>query len=1046
MAIDINAEQRRASNPLNSVWVAASAGSGKTKVLTDRVLNLLLLYGKPEKLLCLTFTKAAAAEMANRINDTLKLWTVLSDEELVAYIEKLNGEKPKTETLNRARQLFAKVLETPGGMKIMTIHSFCQSVLKRFPLEAGITPHFEVVDDNGAKKLVEDAIRMTLTDSQFDTELERLSDYLDETGLVDLFEAILSERDKTAALMERFPTKEGLKDSLKKRFNLEKYPTEKDIILEDFSLEEFETNCETFIKKDGGIYKKYEAEPAAVTTLEILERIKLFKNIENTVALFTLAFTVLKNYTHLKTVDALLDYDDLIRHTKNLLQRSTMSAWVLYKLDGGIDHILVDEAQDTNPDQWRIIQLLTEEFFAGLGKESPDDITRTVFAVGDKKQSIFSFQGAEPAEFERMRYYFFDKVTDAQKLFETVPLNLSFRSTRPVLELVNLVLNNPVARAGVALPKEDVEHFAFRDKDAGLVEIWPVEEPAETDKPEPWKQPVERIENPAAVTRLAERIAAHIKKLLDTGEILESQGRPIEPGDFLILVQRRERFIVELVRLLKIYNIPVAGIDRLKLMEHIAIQDLIAMARFALLPEDDLNLACLLKSPLVRLSEDDLFQAAYNRGSDTLWKRVQKCFPDVAERLRVLLNLADTMPVFEFFAYILGPLKGRQHFVARLGTEANEALDEFLNLTLSFEQTQPPSLQSFLHWLSNREIEIKRDMEQGMNAVRIMTVHASKGLQGNIVFLPDTRRVPGRKDTLFWTKENLPLWRAKADLNTSELTDITDADYAEKMDEYRRLLYVALTRAKDRLYICGWDTSKRSKKDNGNWYDLIVQSIGAIQPDADGIIRIKSVQERLNVTQTVTVTSSEEPEILPVYLTKTAPMEPTPPHPLMPSKPKLTEVQTESPLTPDQEAAMRRGTFLHKLLQYLPDIAPEKRKTAAAALTPPGIVVPDSLFDIFNVPAFKDVFCPDSLAEVPVVGVLDGRVISGQVDRLVITPNEVLIIDFKTNRNVPSMREKVPAVYVNQMETYKALLKKIFPDKIVKSYLLWTETLTWIEI
>ncbi len=1046
MVIDINAEQRRASNPLNSVWVAASAGSGKTKVLTDRVLNLLLLYGKPEKLLCLTFTKAAAAEMANRINDTLKLWTVLSDTELADYIEKLNGKKPKTETLNRARQLFAKVLETPGGMKIMTIHSFCQSVLKRFPLEAGITPHFEVIDDNGAKKLIEDAIQLTLTDSNFDAELERLSDYLDESGLVGLFETILTERDKTAALMERYPTPKSFKDSLKKQFNLQSYHSEKDIIFEHFSEEEFEQGRSMYLTQKNTVREKFKDNDTAHLVLDILNRYTLFKNIENTVALFSLAFAVLKNYTRLKTVDALLDYDDLIRHTKNLLQRSSMSAWVLYKLDGGIDHILVDEAQDTNPDQWRIIQLLTEEFFAGMGKETSDTVTRTVFAVGDKKQSIFSFQGAEPDEFERMRYYFFDKVIDAQKLFETVPLNLSFRSTRPVLELVNLVLNNPLARAGVALPQEDVEHFAFRDKDAGLVEIWPIEEPTETDEPEPWKQPVERVENPAAVTRLAEKIASHIKKLLDTGEILESQGRPIEPGDFLILVQRRERFIVELVRLLKIYNVPVAGIDRLKLMEHIAIQDLIAMARFVLLPEDDLNLACLLKSPLVRLSEDDLFQVAYNRGAESLWKRVQKFFPDVAERLRVVLNLADTMPVFEFFAYILGPLKGRQQFVARLGVEANEALDEFLNLALSFEQLQTPSLQSFLHWLSDREIEIKRDMEQGMNAVRIMTVHASKGLQGNIVFLPDTRRVPGHKDTLFWTKDNLPLWRAKADLNTPVITDIIDADYAEKMDEYRRLLYVALTRAKDRLYVCGWDTSKRSKKDNGNWYDLIVQSIGAIQPDPDGVIRIRSAQERLIVSQSVTVASSEETTALPIYLTQPAPVEPTPPHPLMPSKPVLQEVQTDSPLTPNQEEAMRRGTHLHKLLQYLPDIAPSERRAVTATLTPPDISVPDTLFDIFDVPAFKAVFGPGSLAEVPVVGVLDGRVISGQVDRLVITEKEVLIIDFKTNRHVPITREKVPLVYVNQMETYKALLKKIFPDKMVKAYLLWTESLTWIEI
>lgn len=1040
----INKEQQKASNPLSSVWVAASAGSGKTKVLTDRVLNLLLLNGQPEKLLCLTFTKTAAAEMSNRINDVLKSWVIMSDDTLAEEIEKLSGDYADGEMLDKARRLFALTLEAPGGMKIMTIHSFCQSVLKRFPLEAGVSPNFEVMDDTTSTEMLNRLLHEAFKNPSLRKDVAYLSAELDETAFMKIFKEILTHRSALMHLKERIPNIQTLIYQLKNYYNINDYLTENDIINENFDFDEWPEKKKLYLYAEGGkkrgVKDKFFDNDEAHLAYQTDEKLKSFKIIQATESLLNVAYFVLEKYDFEKKAKSMLDYDDLIEKTKSLLEQSDKAAWVLYKLDGGIDHILVDEAQDTNPDQWAIIRMLAEEFFSGNGAS---DAFRTIFAVGDKKQSIYSFQGADPSEFERMRLFFDAKVTASQNDFITVPLNYSFRSTKPVLDLVNMVLKNKTAKNGILDSMEEAVHLAFRDKDAGLVEIWPLEEPEKTDEADPWKPPVERQLVQSAETRLAQKIAHKIKTMIESKEILPSQGRPIRPGDFLVLVQRRRKFVGELVRFLKEYNVPVAGIDRLLITNHIAVQDLLAMAKFALLQNDDLNLACVLKSPLIGLTEDQLFEVCYNRNSQTVWERVKALFPEKAALLSTIMDCADKMPPFEFFSYILSVLHGRKRFVARLGQEANEALDEFLNLCMTFEQNNTSSLQGFLTWMSEKSIEIKRDLDSAtVNAVRIMTVHGSKGLQGNIVFLPDTRFVPRTRPSFIWDKQGLPLWIPKKSVRTEKSYEIFDELDALRLQEYRRLLYVAITRPKDRLYICGWEG--KVKATEGNWYDLI---LGAIEytPDDDGIIRFKSPQRR-EVEVEETQNESEKQVELPKWA-NTAPMqEPVPPKPLAPSKPVDETVIDQSALTAAQELAMRRGTFIHKLLQFLPDIAPDKRRETAEKLKPKDIEIPDNFFDVFENEDFKELFGPRSLAEVPVVGVVDGRAISGQIDRLVEKEKEVLIVDFKSNRYVPSAPDKIPEVYKVQMKTYKALLKNVFPAKMVRTYLLWTENMSLMEI
>lgn len=1034
----ITPEQQRAVNPHHSIWVAASAGSGKTSVLTNRVLNLLLNDTAPEKILCLTFTKAAAAEMANRISDTLRNWAIADDAALSGALKMLTGQEPSEAFMQKARRLFVALLETPGGMKIMTIHSFCQSVLKRFPLEAGIAPHFEVIDENQANKLLAQALRKTLRDSA-PADIALLSEYLSEEDLVALLQEMLAQRTALAALMEKYNGLDALVFHIKKHLNIEKYHTDSEIISDKFEGKDWEELKTRYLKKDEtGVFKKYEGDAKAEQVFHVLEQLKSLKSVLLTQALLRLSYQMLAAYQAAKRTAAALDYDDLIETTQRLLERADMAQWVLFKLDGGLDHILVDEAQDTNPKQWAIIRMLAEEFFVG---ESARTACRTIFAVGDKKQSIFSFQGAEPREFERMRLFFTTKIKEAGQAFETVPLNLSFRSTKPILDLVNRVLKNPRARQGVLFDNEDEIHLSNRADEAGLVEIWPPEKAAESDKPESWSPPVERRHAQSALTRLAEKIALKIKQMIDSKEILESRGRPVTAGDFLILVQRRRGFVAELVRTLKELNIPVSGVDRLVLTDHIAIQDLLSAAKFALLPEDDLNLACLLKSPLFRVPEETLFALACKRPR-TLWESVQEKEPARAEKLRQILALADTVPPFEFFSFLLGAFGGRKAFVARLGDEANDALDEFVNLVLAFEKTDVASLQGFVHRMMRQQAEIKRDMETAHNAVRIMTVHGSKGLQGNIVFLPDTHFVPVKKPKILWLEGELPLWIPEKNLRTAAVQEAY-ARVAQSMgEENKRLLYVALTRASDRLYICGYEGKRKAPADN--WYELIANALSQQQPDKDGIIRLMAPQLKACKPQAAAVETSPE-AALPAWALQAAPEEPAPTKPLRISH--LTEAAApELPLTPEQEKAMRRGTLLHQLLQYLPGLPQERWQQVIQTLRPPDTDVPESLLRLLQEPDFKMLFGADSLAEVPLVGLVDGQPVSGQIDRLVIRPDAVLIVDFKTNRHVPARAEEAPEMYRRQLNSYRLLIKQIFPDRVVRSYLLWTETMTLMEI
>ena len=736
----------------------------------------------------------------------------------------------------------------------------------------------------------------------------------------------------------------------------------------------------------------------------------------------------------------------------------------MFKLDGGLDHILIDEAQDTNPEQWQIAAALCEEFFAGEGARGQH---RTIFAVGDVKQSIFSFQGADPQEFLKMRNHFQERVSAANRPWEIVPLDISFRSTEPVLRAVDAIFAGANAQDGVALDGGGIRHVAHRAGQSGLVELWPPVAPEKDDCDDDGALPIarRRLDEPRA--RLASAIAATIRRWLNKGEMLPARGRPIRPGDVMVLVRRRNEFVGELLRALKKHDIPVAGADRLILTQQLAVADLIALGRFLLNPGDDLTLATVLKGPLFDIGEEALFELAHGRGETALWDRLRQLahsdarLRTAAERLGALLARVDFTPPYEFYAEILGAEGGRRALARRLGPEAEDPVEEFLGLALAYEREHAPSLQGFLRWLATGDTEVKRDFAaRQRDEVRVLTAHGAKGLEAPIVFLPDTMALPKPPDALLWTKEGeLPLWCPRADFAVAPYAKEKGALRQRQIDEYRRLLYVALTRAEDRLYICGWQT--RQKPSETCWYQLCRDGVAGIAApfdfDATGLIgrdgwqgaglRLESRQSALPKQEACA------PEVqlhspLPGWVRNPSPREPDPPRPLIPSRPAGEEPAVLSPLALGGRDRFKRGLLVHRLLQSLPELPAADRDAAARRfLASPAHGLDAAERDdlrretlaILDHPDFAPLFGPGSQAEVPLVGLVDGHAVSGQIDRLVVAEDRVLIVDYKTLRPPPATEAEVAPLYLRQIAIYRAALARLYPRHDIRCALLWTE-------
>ena len=1110
------ARQIEASDPTASAWVAANAGSGKTHVLAQRVIRLLLQGTNPARILCVTFTKAAAANMANRVFDDLRRWTALDDAALDEAMRRIGVRETGAAQRARARRLFALALETPGGLKVQTIHAFCTSLLHLFPFEANVAARFIVLDETAENQLIEQLTLVVLLDAAATPQgplgraLGSAIAAAADLTFRDLVREAIGERDWLDAWLASAGGIDGAIAQLSQSLGIDPADSDEKIEAEFFAAalikttewpaiaaayaqgsktdveqgerfvslaksdvkERIETYLDIFCTKDRSKTKERLAtkaiqngHPALFQRLldeqarvwALIGRRRAIAARDRTAALITIAQAVIGRYRAEKDRRGLLDYDDLIDKTQTLLD-NVSSAWVHYKLDRGIDHVLIDEAQDTSPKQWAIVRALAAEFFAGEGARSAK---RTIFAVGDEKQSIFSFQGAAPHEFEAMHRAFHSLAKAVEHELRHVRFGHSFRSGPNVLTAVDKVFEQREVYASITTDEGGMPpHIALPDAAPGLVEIWDTEKPADKREIEGWDAPFDEVSETSPPVRLARRIARHVG-------VWQARGR--KPGDVLVLVRRRGTLFEAIIRALKNEGIAVAGADRLVLTEHIAVMDLMALADALLLPEDDLALATVLKSPLFGLNDDDLFTLAYGRKA-SLRQSVRTQRPELAARLDQLNSAARSKSPFAFYAELLGA-GARKAILARLGHEAADALDEFLNLALDYERGETPSLQGFVAWLRAAKSEVKRDMEIARDEVRVMTVHGAKGLEAPVVILADTTTPPQG-----WYPPRLLalppqsaapgaparlLWAGPKAEDTGPMADARQTALAAARDEYRRLLYVAMTRARERLIVCGVDGER--KRAEGCWYDLVLD---ALEADCARESADDGEGEVLRYRKTPEVPAAAEPAgkapappmALPDWLTSKAKAASPRARPITPS----AFVEEPAPMEPfgpgsARQRAILRGTVVHRLMQSLPNLAPERRGEAARRYlarqrdlsATEQDEIAGKVLALLADPRFAPLFAPGSRAEVSIAGRLGEQPLSGQVDRLVVTPQEVLIADYKTNRPAPQSLAEAQSrhgSYVIQLALYRAVLMRLYPDRPVRAALLWTETPELMEI
>jgi ATP-dependent helicase/nuclease subunit A len=1132
--------QADAARPEASAWVEANAGSGKTKVLIDRVARLLLRRAEPDSILCVTYTKAAASEMQKRLFERLGDWCVMEAEKLREDLAKLEGrprEDYADEEIGRARELFAKALETPGGLRIETIHAFCGRVLRRFPLEAGIAPGFSELDDEEAAELWDAAFRaMGRRVLRGDAKLIEAARIAAEAGGGNAFAAVRALLPRRAAV-ERFVDENGgleraseklrkeigavtlfsaeiiehamgadlPRDGIKRAMagfatggaNDQKQAELLAIVLSDRDADErFAALSRVVLTQKGDLRKSIATKgvcaahpivlelfgvdgPQGSETLRILATQDAFnarRIYERSAALLRLAAALFEDFSRRKQDRAGLDFDDLIEITGRLLTRRHAAEWVLWKLDGGISHILLDEAQDTSPAQWQILKALTNDIFAGSG--AMRDQVRTLFVVGDQKQSIYSFQGADPEHFLEQTQMFEKRAREAEVEFTQPNLAMSFRSAPEILRYVDEVFDtdafSPNAPFSIHPPEAGnlLRHTPFRRHHVGSVELWPVEPKRDVEPAEPWDAPKgqERADSPKAA--LAKRIAQFVKREIESGVAVwdGKEQRPVRPGDFLILVRGRIGGLFDgILQALKRENLPVAGADRIQLLDSLPVQDLLNLVRFALCPEDDLTLAEILKGPFGGLDDDALFALA-NPRKGSLWREVEGA---KAKNLAPVRDfLVDALarrhqPPFEFLTHALErgtglARPGWELILSRFGGPAREPITALIDRAAAFDADGAPSLELFLASVERRGGEVKRELSGPQDEVRVMTVHGAKGLEAPIVILPDTCSAHrGERDGLFISETGAPIWvGSKAgDIALSEKLRVM-AD-ARALREHRRLLYVALTRAQDRLVIGGAfsGNAKGAGRAETSWYTVCEQAMdrleasGAVARVQDGEREIRRLGDAAELLLP-TVMIEKGGAALPAWLRTPAPVE-TKQRVLSPSgiSPKA-EPPVMTPFGPGREERLRRGRLIHLLFEALPDLPQKGRKKAAENYLKrqPGLTpaerkeMVEATFGVLDDPRFAAVFGRGGRAEAPVIGRLGDSIINGRVDRLVITGSEILVVDYKTDRPAPPSVADVGEAYIAQMAAYRAVLSQTWPNRPIRCLLVWTDGPGLMEI
>ncbi len=1090
--------QQLASRPDYSTWVEANAGSGKTTVLSNRVARLLLHGCEPQKILCLTFTKAAAAEMQSRLFAQLGKWSMLSVAELRGNLVSL-GERESELTaaiLKNARTLFAAALEAPGGLKIQTIHSFCDAVLRRFPLEAETTPRYKLLDDSTKRRLVAEVISAIADGEEFRIfDAVAINMSAADDSIFDLAKQILSRRQQfdagfdeewyrqalalpqqatleslylavlgtdTPALLQRMQVAIEQSGSngilpdpdIERILNSIQNPATQQMFEDKFLFKEkakvpFGPKPDSWASAD--IRNKYPeiSELASAMAQRIADgrpkRLAL-RTLQTTKALYEFAAEFLHRYDQKKSALGLLDFDDQIQKVRKLLSAEGVARWVMYKLDAGISHILVDEAQDTSPVQWDVIKSLTDDFFSGAGSHVEN---RTIFVVGDEKQSIYSFLGADPDGLNIARTHFEKMLRDMAQPIENCSLLYSFRSAQPILQLVDAVMQKYPANGNAS----EVTHLSPDREKPGRIELWHRSEKNTPPVAPPWFDPSDMQPEDKPLVQLARRVADWIEVQLREAIIPEGDiNRRLRAGDILILVQKRGPLFKALMAEMKARNLPLAGADRFKPQEELAVKDIVAALTFVATPFDDLSLAAALRSPLCGLSESDLFSLAHDRGSTSLWERLLLRRAEFAEAVEMFERLRGSegfLSVYEMLEILLTNFDGRKKLVARLGVESIEGIDELLAQSLEYESVEAPGLIRFLDWIARSDEELQRQPSARQNLIRLMTVHGAKGQESPLVILPDTAvtNANDHKSRLYKLTGAHSAWGPIADGLPDFLLEAKAKEIDRAQVEKQRLLYVAMTRAEHWLVVCGADGKTAPDLD---WYDQIKNALtqsGVNQGNQDLVISHNwPMQKKLETADDL----NDPVGFIPDWATEPVPSPEKRRAILSPSQ--LGGAHSTLWSEPDfaeDDRASKRGRWIHTLLEHLPKIAASKRHESAGFILQydPEPPEQDALADIQNevgkilaAPHLAPLFAENSLGEVPFKADLLENQLSGRIDRLIVTQEKISVVDFKSNADVPTQPEAVPEGILRQLGAYAFTMKKIWPDRQIETSILWTRT------
>ena len=1046
------------------MWVSASAGSGKTKVLTDRVVRLLLTGAEPEKILCLTFTNAAASEMLDRVYSLLSRWSKISYIDLKAELCALMGRPSKKDEITRARALLSLQLERLDNLNIYTIHSFCQKVLKQFPLEAGIAANFRILDDIN-RQIFLTSIKQSLLDGlNPEPVVAKMLAIMHEVKLTELLAEILSQRIKFMQMFEKFANLNAYHTYLLKDLNIS---TEQEII--DFAQGKFAYYasriaipqlanmlfaCGNNFNSGFSLLKSYfltqnnqkrkkllnKSDQAQYpgcqeillelqdVVFEVLEKLNTYKLLQTSCLLYEFAYLVIDKYEAGKKACNFLDYDDLIYYTYRLFTQSEHKDWILYKLDGGIEHILVDEAQDTSITQWNLILALVGDFVSG---ESIDQGQKSIFIVGDAKQSIYSFQGAQYEQFNLVKQQIINQLIQARKKYHAVNLSTSYRSASVILETVDQLFSYIKKIDSKLFESQNFSLECNFTQYGGTVEIWPLYNAKESQELFwPIFQPTaeQRLQ-----TLLAKEIALYVKDVLDSKRVLFSTKKTVQPNDFLILLRQRDELATEIVRELKELRIAVSGLDRIDIFQDLSVMDLLAAARFTLFPEDELNLACLLKSPIFGLCDQNLYELAYCRDGN-LYNQIcnNSKYVAVAQKLEAILLLAVTSKISDFFYILVYGKNNLGKFLEQNGLESVDAINELINLAVKFEAEISSSMHEFITWCKDCHIEFKRDIGSE-NVVRIMTVHASKGLQAPIVILPDTTSVPRSQEKFLWNNDQCALFQNGANNSCGVYTKFRDLESDKQYKEYLRLLYVAVTRSCEHLIFCGCLSGE--KLNEKSWYNIVFQALTPFM-DVKQTDRGELFIKESSLARPAILAKSVISKALPLinldlgdaYAAK---------------KPSLLCVPN-SPF--DTQDPLVHGQVVHKILEdsftsrdiglifkhYLLKLLPEDYQGNLIA----------NFQKLASQEQFINLYNANIQTEVSILH--KGRI--ARIDLLHINGSSISIIDYKTDKNPSQNLQQVPMGYIEQLSFYQDAVSKIYPTSQVSSQIIWIMNAAFMQI